>query len=132
MTKPPIDKFTIDLSQVGAVRAELKERMEELSGQITKVVERMKIDDNPVLIPILNITKKRSALEKLARALNRVAPLIDEFEKLDHRLTCLQVAADEPGWLAASLGDFKFDFEGAAGWESIPTDTEEEDDTDNE
>jgi hypothetical protein len=132
VTKPPIDKFTIDLSQVGHVKAELKERMEELSGQISKVVERMKIDDNPVLIPILNMTKKRSALEKLARALNRVAPLIDEFEKLDHRLTCLQVASDEPGWLAATLGDFDFDFEGAAGWESISSNTEEEEDDLNE
>lgn len=109
MTKRPIDRFTVDLTQLGNAREELDARMKELNGQISRIIEKMTIDDCPILMPILNLTKKRSQLEKLARALNRVAPLVDEYDKLHKRLHVLEVAADDPGWLAASLGDFSTD-----------------------
>lgn len=127
MTKPPIEKFTIDLNNIAKTKDDLKEQQEKINEQISNIVERMKIDDNPILIPILGMTHKRSALEKLARALTRVAPLIDEYEKLERKLTCLQVASEEAGWLAANLGEFQFDFEGAAGWESPKGEVEEDD-----
>jgi hypothetical protein len=109
--KPPINRFTVDLSQVADQREELETRMKELGGQISRIIEKMQIDDNPVLVPILHLTKKRSALEKLARALNRVAPLVDEYDRLHKRMTVLEVASEDPGWLAACLGDFSTDFQ---------------------
>lgn len=108
--KPPINRFTVDLTQLGGARDELETRMKELGDQISRLIERMKIDDTPILVPILHLTKKRSALEKLARALNRVAPLVDEYDRLHKRLHVIEVATEDPGWFASCLGDFSTDF----------------------
>lgn len=125
----PLKKFTIDLGAVDQMREELKEKMTQLHEQISKLISKVVIDDEPVLVPIFNLTHQRRDLEKIARALTRVAPIMEEFEKLGKRRLVLDIAAEEPGWLAATLGDFSGDFaeadafdwgvRGAAEWGDV-------------
>lgn len=115
----PLDKFTIDLAAVENAKNELDEKMNTLNGQISRMISKVEVDDMPVLLPILNLTHERKMLEKIARALTRIAPMMEEYEKLGRRKHLLEVAAEEPGWLAATLGDFTdtFNVAGADGWE---------------
>lgn len=106
MNEKPIEKFTIDLSTVETQRDTIKEKMDQLGEQISNIVHKVVIDDVPILMPIFQVTKERRQLEKLARALNRAAPLLEELEKLNRRKHLLDIAVEEPGWMAATLGDF--------------------------
>jgi hypothetical protein len=102
----PIQRFTVDLGSVEEMRDDIKSKMDQLGEQISGLVHKVVIDDVPILMPIFSITKERRDLEKLARALNRVAPLMEEMEKLNRRKHLLDIAVEEPGWMAATLGDF--------------------------
>lgn len=106
----PLERFPVDLSHAKEVRDEMNERLEELHGQIGRIISKVEVNDIPVLMPILHLTHERKVLEKIARALTRAAPMLEEYERLGKRKALLDLAVEEPGWLAATLGDFTGEF----------------------
>jgi hypothetical protein len=109
-TGTPLERFPVDLGHAKVIRDELNERLEELHGQIGRIISKVEVNDIPVLLPILGLTHERKVLEKIARALTRAAPMLEEYEKLGKRKALLDLAVEEPGWLAATLGDFTSEF----------------------
>jgi len=44
---PPLNRFSVDLNNAEEIRKELKERLDELHGQISRVIAKVEVDDVP-------------------------------------------------------------------------------------
>ena len=58
---------------------------------------------------ILNISEDKEEIKKVAKALDRVADLIDAKNKILPKLQLITTAEQDPNWLAMAFGDFSMD-----------------------
>jgi 5-bromo-4-chloroindolyl phosphate hydrolysis protein len=109
----PISSFTFSLQRGNKTKDELNSKFKTLSDRIDNLVNQFTIDDMPVLKPILNLTHSKSDLKRLAKALDRVADLIEVHDQLESKLKVLELAQSEPNWFASAFGDFETEIDSA-------------------
>jgi hypothetical protein len=63
----------------------------------------------PIIRFILNISEDKEEIKKVAKALDRVADLIDAKNKILPKLQLITTAEQDPNWLAMAFGDFSMD-----------------------
>lgn len=109
----PITSFTFSMETANKSKEEIFTKVKSLSDRIDKIVNQFTIDDMPILKPILNITHSKNDLKRLAKALDRVADIIEVHDALEGKLKVLELAQNEPHWFAAAFGDFEKDIDSA-------------------
>lgn len=104
---------------------EIQESYDAISERITAIVESEKfyVSGIPVLKNILMLGGNKNDLKKLAKALSRLADLVEIHEKLEAKLSLIKVINDDPHWFAWAFGDFSKDVD--AGIDSIFKELEE-------
>jgi hypothetical protein len=65
----------------------------------------------PVVTAILNITRSKNDLKKLAKALDRIADIVEVLDSLKEKLTVIKVAEKNPNWFMSAFGDFSTDID---------------------
>ena len=65
----------------------------------------------PIIRFILNISEDKEEIKKVAKALDRVADLIDAKNKILPKLQLITTAEQDPNWLAMTFGDFSMDLD---------------------
>ena len=78
----PITSFTFSMETANKSKEEIFTKVKSLSDRIDKIVNQFTIDDMPILKPILNITHSKNDLKRLAKALDRVADIIEVHDSL--------------------------------------------------
>lgn len=107
----PIKNFRYNLDSSKEVKKQLESNIDKLNDRIDKIVDNITVDDAPILKFILNLTEDKQDLKKLARALDRIADLIDLRNQLLPKLQVIKMAEKEPNWFANTFGDFSSDIE---------------------
>jgi hypothetical protein len=101
-----VDKFTFSLKASKPLKKQMQSELEYLQARIEKISEAVLVGDLPIVRFILQASHDRKELKKLAKAIDRVADLIEVQDKLQSKLTVIEIAEKDPNWFALAFGDF--------------------------
>lgn len=110
-SNPPIDKFIFSVAAGKQQSDDLDLKISALEDRIDNIVKRVEVGGAPLLNSILMISHNPTELDTLGKALQRVAVLMPELDELKKRKSILELAVSDPGWLAATFGDFDQEIE---------------------
>jgi len=105
-TKASINQFLFSLEASNSVKTDLESQLNTLNDRIQKIVNSVTLNDMPVLSFILQNSHDKKELKKFAKAVDRVADLIDAADKIESRLNIIETAQKDPDWFAFTFGDF--------------------------
>jgi hypothetical protein len=105
----PIKSFHYNLDSSREVKKQLESKVSTLEERIDKIVEHFTLNDMPIIRFILNISEDKKELKKVAKALDRVADLIEARNQLLPKLEVIRIAEKDPNWFANTFGDFSVD-----------------------
>ena len=113
MSDSPIESFTFSMQLAQQTKKDLTQKVEALSDRIDKIVDHFTINDMPIVRAILQVTHSRQDLKKLAKALDRVAEIIELHDSMTNKLKVIELAEQDPYWFASAFGDFEKDIDTA-------------------
>lgn len=102
----PMKTFNFNLDASLETKKEIKSQLSTVNDRIEKIVDHFQIDDFPVVQVILNMTHDKETLKGVAKALDRVADLIEIKDSLQSKLKIIEHAEKDPSWFASTFGDF--------------------------
>jgi|688.fasta_scaffold51740_3 hypothetical protein len=108
-----IQNFTFSFQQALSAQKDLENEHENLDKRISNIVdsEKFYINGFPVLKNILMLSPKRNELKKLARAIDRLADLVEVFDTVEEKLSVIKTLHKDPNWFAWTFGDHSIDFD---------------------
>lgn len=107
----PIKSFYYNLDSSKEVKKQLESKISSLDERIEKIVDHFTLNDLPIIRLILNVSEDREELKKVAKALDRVADLIEVRNQLFPKLEVIKIAEKDPNWFANTFGDFSIDLD---------------------
>lgn len=102
----PIDKFTFSVSMANAVKLQIEEELNTIDSRIDRIVNEVLLDGVPMIRFILQSSHDRKELKKFAKAVDRIADLIEHQDNLKNKLNIINHAQKDPSWFALTFGDF--------------------------
>ena len=102
----PLDKFTFSLSASSEMRSKLQSEFDTIQSRLDRIFNEVLLDGVPILRFILQTSENKKELKKLAKALDRVADLIEHQNSINAKLTIINQAHKDPSWFALAFGDF--------------------------
>ena len=102
----PLDKFTFSLSASSEMRSKLQSEYDTIQTRLDRILNEVLLDGVPILRLILQTSHDKKELKKLAKAIDRVADLIDHQNSINSKLTIINQAHKDPSWFALAFGDF--------------------------
>ena len=102
----PIDNFYFRLDAAKGIKKQLQSDLSHIDERIDKIVDHFTLSDMPIIRFILNISEDKEEIKKVAKALDRVADLIDAKNKILPKIQLITTAEQDPNWLAMTFGDF--------------------------
>lgn len=102
-----INKFNFSFEMASKAKKQLEDDTFILKQRIDKIVDHFTIGDTPILRFILNMDPTRDDLKKLAKALDRLADIVETYESLVTKLSVIKAAESDPNWFALAFGDFE-------------------------
>lgn len=107
----PIKSFYYNLDQSKDTKNQIESKLFTLEERIEKIVDHFTLNDMPVVRFILNISEDKQELKNIAKALDRVADLIEIRNQLLPKLQVIKLAETDPNWFANTFGDFSADLD---------------------
>lgn len=109
--KPPVQElttFSFNPLLAQEERQRLERHSEALQERIDRIVKRVRIGSReiPLLGAILDLTNEKDDLLLLSRALQGVAPLLEEYNDIREKLDALEFIEGNVPFLASVFGDF--------------------------
>jgi hypothetical protein len=103
-----ITNFNFSFSAAEDAFRNVKEQHSQLDQRISSIVDSEKFFVNgfPVLKNILVLSPKKNDLKKLAKALDRLADIIDLYDATQAKLTLIETLQKDPHWFTGTFGDF--------------------------
>ena len=102
----PIDLFPFSFNAGKNVKKELTSQLDLVNSRMQKIIEHFVFDDMPVLMLILKVTSEKSDLKKMAKAIDRLADLVEIQETLNSRLNVLNLVESDPIWFTSTFSDY--------------------------
>jgi hypothetical protein len=90
---------------------DISKKVETLNERIDKIADAFMINDMPIIKAILSVTRSKSDLKKLAKALERLSDIIELHDSLKNRLTVIETVQNDPQWFVSSFADFEQDID---------------------
>jgi archaellum component FlaC len=106
-----LDKFTFSLNASKSLLKELENELESLDSRIDRISNDVLVGGLPIIRFILQSSHDKKELKILAKAVNRIADIIEQRDKVDSKITIIQTAEKDPEWFALAFGDFSQEIE---------------------
>jgi hypothetical protein len=100
------DKFPFSAKASLSVQSELQSQLETLNERIEKIASNVIVGDMPLVKFVLQTSHNKNELKKFAKAVDRVADLIEAVDQLESKLKIIETAQKDPEWFAFAFGDF--------------------------
>lgn len=101
-----IDLFPFSFSAGKTAKKELTSQLETVNSRIHKIVEHFVFDDMPILTLVLKVTNEKSDLKKMAKAIDRLADLVEIQQNISSRLNVLNLIESDPVWFTSTFSDY--------------------------
>jgi hypothetical protein len=101
-----INNFTFSMALAKETKKDLQFKSETLNNRISTISDNLIINDMPIVQAILQVTRSKKDLKKLARAIDRIADIIEIHDQIQDRLKVIQLAEKDPNWFVSAFGDF--------------------------
>jgi predicted regulator of amino acid metabolism with ACT domain len=88
------------------VKTELEQQISSIEERISKISSTVLLDGMPVISFILQNSHSKKELKQLAKAIDRVADLVEIADQLDVKMKIIDAAEKDPSWFALTFGDF--------------------------
>ncbi|MFZ4104860.1 hypothetical protein [Flavobacterium sp.] len=102
----PYDKFPFSAKASLKVKSDLETQLQNLNERIEKISSSVNVGDVPLVRFVLQTSHDKIELKKFAKAVDRVADLIDIVDQLESKLKIIETAQKDPSWFAFAFGDF--------------------------
>lgn len=105
------DKFKFSFSQASKQKNDLKDALSKLDDRIGNIIsaEKFYVADLPILKHILALEPSKNELKKIAKALDRLADLVEAQRSLKQKLQVHDVIDGDPNWFIQTFGDFEIE-----------------------
>lgn len=100
------DRFPFSAKASLGVQSELQSQLQTLNERIDKIASNVLVGDMPLIRFVLQTSHDKNELKKFAKAVDRVADLIEAVDQLESKLKIIDVAQKDPAWFAFAFGDF--------------------------
>lgn len=111
MIENEIDNFTFSLTAAKHSMKDLNLQIDAIENRLSHIANRVEIQNIPILKHILGLTMDEKELERLGKALLKVAPLASELAELQKKKQVIEFSINKPGWMASTFADFTEDVE---------------------
>lgn len=100
------DKFPFSAKASLGIQSDLQTQLQSLNDRIEKIVSNVLVGDMPLIRFVLQTSHDKIELKKFAKAVDRVADLIEGVDQLESKLKIIETAQKDPQWFAFAFGDF--------------------------
>lgn len=101
------DRFVFHNKANSLVKSEIESQISTLEERISKISNTVTLDGLPIINFILQHSHDKKDLKKLAKAIDRIADLIELADQLEVKQKIIQTAESDPSWFALAFGDFQ-------------------------
>lgn len=105
------DKFTFSVNASKALLQDLENELDALDSRIDRLCNDVLVGGMPIVRFILQSSHDKKELKTLAKAVNRIADIIEQRDKVQSKVTIIQTAEKDPEWFALAFGDFSQEVE---------------------
>jgi hypothetical protein len=111
--KPSINSFKFNFAQTNKVKQSVEAEHSAISERIDAIAQSdmFLVSGYPILKNILILDPSKVELKKLAKALDRLADLVEVHSDLESKLSFIKTIENDPNWLAWTFGDFSQEVE---------------------
>lgn len=108
-----LNDFNFSFNLAHKAKQELEIEHQTVLDRITAISESEKffINGFPVLKNIINLQPKKADLKKIAKAIDRLADLLEVFQELNNKMSVITAVEEHPNWFAWTFGDFSKEIE---------------------
>ena len=103
-----MNNFNFSFALANKAKVDIQSEYSTLEERISNITdsEKFYVNGFPVLKNILMLQPKKSDLKKLAKAMDRLADLIEVYEEAQSKLSVIEAVQKDPNWFAWTFGDF--------------------------
>lgn len=101
-----IESFPFSFTAGKNARKEIQSQLENVNARVNKILEHFIYDDIPVLHFILRATTQKADLKKIAKAVDRLADLVEIQEDLNARMNVIKLLEADPSWFTSTFSDY--------------------------
>lgn len=100
-----IQKFVFDANMVGKAKRDVEQELDALRTRLDRICRELTLNEAPIIQYIVQVGQDKKELERIGKALPRVGEILERMQFLEDRSKVLEVASDDPGWMASAFGD---------------------------
>lgn len=101
-----IETFPFSFSAGKDAKRDLESQLDQINNRIDKIVDHFVFNDIPIIHFILRATNQKNDLKKMAKAIDRLADLVQVQEDLSSRLAVIKTLEADPNWFATTFSDY--------------------------
>lgn len=101
-----MEQFLFNVGASGTMKSELESQLSTLQDRIQNIVNTVTLNDMPILGFVLQNSHDKKELKKFAKAVDRVADLVDAADNIESRINIINTAEKDPNWFAVTFGDY--------------------------
>jgi archaellum component FlaC len=101
-----INAFPFSFTAGKNVKRELEFQLDQINTRIEKIVDHFVYNDIFIVHYILKASNQKNDLKKLAKAINRLADLVEVQENLSSRLNIVKVLETDTAWFTSTFSDY--------------------------
>lgn len=101
-----IETFPFSFNAGKDVKRDLENQLEQINSRVEKIIDHFVFNDIPIIHFVLKATSQKNDLKKMAKAIDRLADLVQVQEDLASRLNVIKALEADPTWFASTFADY--------------------------
>lgn len=101
-----VETFPFSIKAGKNAAKQIESQLSSINDRIDKIVDHFVYGDVPILMYVLKVTRQKSDLKKMAKAIDRLADLVEVQSNLESRLSVISVLESDPVWFATTFSDY--------------------------
>jgi hypothetical protein len=101
-----IETFPFSFTAGKGAKRELESQLDQINSRIEKIVDHFVFNDIPIIHFVLKATTNKNDLKKMAKAIHRLADLVEVQEDLSSRLSVIKILEADPTWFTTTFSDY--------------------------